>query len=284
MQKGEIMPPAKKNSGGKKPLNQRRKKVSETRSKAKKPVKKKTIFEIGEELPALGHNQYRTKIFGVRVLEHLFSNNYLARFLPYRTYRSAKDFNISHFPEPNTGRLIVRTDPVRRNQTQTMEEWVSVPRLNISLERQPPSQSQREVRIWMDRVTKKHKGIRFIVHKVRPLADYARSVQINVDIPRGEVSIVSTKARSDKFRDEDNVSRGRMTIDDSGRLRAIPREGVGLPEELRATTIPSLKKMVSFCYSTGHKVFETSYVTYKDERGREIPVPEFYDLIFGKRF
>ena len=63
-----------------------------------------------------------------------------------------------------------------------MTEWVSMPRININIDRSNPDEINLFVRAWMQEQRQKFGGrIQFIVHKVRMLSDYENSVQVNVD-------------------------------------------------------------------------------------------------------
>lgn len=236
----------------------------------------------------LGNNEYRTKLFGLRVLKGICRSSETS-FLGYRLYRKPENFSINHFREPSAGRLIIRSDPDRghfsgpdrtkKSYKQLMEEWVAMPRMNFYLERQPPQQSEKLIRRWMQRQRKRHGDIIFIVHKTRPLADYEMSVQVNADLTRGGIIISTTKARTDKFRDEQTET-SQLEIGENGRIKRIIGTSIVLPEQLRQETIRVLQDIVNFSRLSEEKTFETSFVTYKDAPEK----PEFYDLIFGKKY
>ncbi len=131
----------------------------------------------------------------------------------------------------------------------------------------------------MKKVKKKHPFVRFIVHKVRPLQDYERSVQVNVDIENNQVILTTTKARTDRFRDEMETRSTTMILDPNRKIRrelGITRPL--LPSVLMQNTVSRLQRLVDYAGLTEHKRFETSFVTYRDNPH----TPEFYDLVFGK--
>jgi len=228
-------------------------------------------------LQPLEKNQYRSKLYGLMSLKDIASGAGF-KVLGFLVCKDPRGFSIRAFRNPSEGRLIVRTDIDRWGQTHSMEEWASMPRLNLYLRGKNPAKSERTVREWMAKVFRSRQEALFIVHKVRDLRDYERSVQLNVDIPAGRVIISSTTAGTDKFRDE-KVESAELQTDDKGRIRRVLGEPTVLPEQLQQKTISMLRSMIGFAERTGHGVFEASYVTYKEAPDN----PEFYDLIFGKK-
>jgi len=265
------------------PRNSKPKKPKVVVDKKIKPkrqlIKKKPVSELS--LRALGKNEYRTKFYGLQILESIFNGRNTRGVLPSRVYSSPENFSLSDFPDNQQGRMIIRTDPVRKNQTQTMEEWMSMPRLNFYLDRQQPHKSEKSIKQWMAKVKKKLPSARFIVHKVRPLADYDLSVQINVNFDEGSVKLSRTDARSDRFRDESDVKTTEFQIDGNGRLRRIIGVTRSIFSEVHNFQIMSaVDSLMRVSRETNHKVFESSCVIYKDNP-RYL---EFYDLIFGKQY
>jgi hypothetical protein len=201
------------------------------RAKPKRsPTAKRKSAAPGYTLSPLQKNQYRTKLFGLRTL-HKICPLIGAKALNFKVCNSPRDFSISSLPGPGDGRIIVRTDPSRPEPVQTMEEWAAQPRLNVYLEGKNPRDSEALVKKWMDEVKRKNPGLRFIVHRVRNLRDYERFVQLNVDLSEGTVHISTTKASTDKFRDETGKTT-EMRLDDAGRIRRIVGAPTLLPEDL----------------------------------------------------
>jgi hypothetical protein len=161
-----------------------------------------------------------------------------------------------------------------------MVEWAKMPRLNFYLRGKRPKKSEALIRDWMREKKAANPNIRFILHKVRNLVDYDRSIQLNIDLSRGEINISTTKAATDRFRDE-KVQTGKLALDDNDRIRREigSRQPIVLPEVLQSKTISVIRELISYARKTGHKVFEASCVTYKD-KPNEL---EFYDLVFGKK-
>jgi len=228
-------------------------------------------------LRPLKHNEYRSKLYGLLALREIFGRVNV-NLLDFRVCDKASGFSINSFKDPQHGRLIVRTDPERLNHTQSLKEWVSMPRLNLYLKNQPPERTEKMVKQWMKAAKKKKPEARFIVHKVRGLGEYDHFVQLNVDFNTGKVVISKTGAGTDKFRDEKGTLTT-LTIDDRWKIRRAIGSKVILPEGLQTNTINALRRISNFAAETGHRVFEASYVTYKDAPSE----PEFYDLIFGKK-
>lgn len=228
-------------------------------------------------LKPLGKNEYRSKFYGLRALKELHKAIGI-KVLSFKICDGPASFSINRFSNPRQGRLIIRTDPVCKTHSQTMEEWVSMPRLNFYLNGKSPRKSEELIKKWMAKKKAANPNIRFIVHKTRGLVDYDRSVQLNIDLGMKTIKTSTTKARTDRFREED-VQTASMVIDDRGRLRREIGEKIVLPEMLQARTLLIIRRMISYAKRTGHQVFEASYVTYKNQSNE----PEFYDLIFGKR-
>jgi len=126
-------------------------------------------------------------------------------------------------------------------------------------------------------VKRKNPDLRFIAHKVRNLRDYERSVQLNVNLDTGTIYISTTKAGTDKFRDEDSVT-AELKINERGRIYRPLGRRIVLPEDLQQRTIAMLGTLIRYTSLRGQKIFEASFVTYREAPDR----PEFYDLIFGK--
>lgn len=198
--------------------------------------------------------------------------------LDFRVCNKANDFSMTPFSQPQKGRLIIRTDPITKDLSQTMANWVNMPRLNVGLRNQPIRKTESLVRQWMRQVSKTHPKLNFIVHKVRSLKEYESSVQININLKEGAAVISVTKAKTDKFRDEETKDI-MMRVDEHGKLRRNIGTKNILPNRLQIETISALTDIIAFAQKTDHKLFETSFVTYKDAPN----TPEFYDLIFGKK-
>jgi hypothetical protein len=243
----------------------------------RKASRSRPIDAVFPRLPELRQNDYRTKLYGLKALQYL-SRRYGFKYLPFRTYVGPESFSINHFSNFSNGRIIIRTDPMRRDCVQTMEEWFSVPRLNFYLDRQPPKKSELLIKRWMRKAKKKNPNLCFLVHKVRPLSDYEMSIQINVDLQQREIKISTTKARTDKFRDED-VQTMHVSLGEDDRIEFRSQTSI-FPERLHSSVLSMLNEAVFFAKITGHQSFELSGVTYKDAPEK----PEYYDWIFGKGF
>lgn len=244
-----------------------------TKSKMQKPRRRVSLLP----LRALRNNEYRSKLYGLLALREIWKQANI-RLLDFRVCNNGREFSINSFKNLQQGRLIIRTDPKRENYSQSMEEWVSMPRLNLYLRNQPPKKSERLVKQWMRATKKKFPNSCFIVHKVRDLRDYKCVVQLNADFNAGEIVISKSTAGTDKFRDE-NVRSTNLVISDNWKIRRNVGSKIILPEGLQAKTVNALKKLMDYAAETGHRVFEASYVTYKEAPNE----PEFYDLIFGKK-
>ena len=231
----------------------------------------------GLRLPPLEKNHYRSKLYGLMSLKEIASGAGL-KVLDFSVCKDPDAFSIRAFKHPSEGRLIIRTDIDRQSHTHSMEEWASMPRLNLYLQAKDPAESEKKVREWMAGVLRSHQGVLFIVHKVRPLRDYERSVQLNADLQNGQIIISTTKAGTDKFRDEP-TAQTELVVDESERIRRPLGSVVFLPESLQRETLFSLEKLMRYARKTSHNVFEASYVTYKEAPSE----PEFYDLVFGKK-
>lgn len=228
-------------------------------------------------LKPLEKNEYRSKLYGLMALKELRKATGI-KVLGFKVCDNPASFSINRFSNPNQGRFLIRSDPIIKTQAQTMEEWVQMPRLNFYLNGKPPKKSEALIKKWMRKKKAANPNIRFIIHKVKNLADYDRSVQLNIDLGREEIKISTTKAATDRFRDEKEQT-GPLIIDDNGRIRREFGAKIVLPEVLQARTLSIIQTMISYAKRTGHQVFEASYVTYKSQPYE----PEFYDLIFGKK-
>ena len=252
------------------------------KSAAKRKKKAVKIRPLGSRISRpslipLEKNQYRTKLYGLHALREISRKSGI-KFLDFLVFKNASSFSLKRFSNVQGGRLIVRTDPSRRTYTQTMKEWVSMPRLNFYLERQSPAKSESFIKKWMREIRKKKPRLIFIMHKVRNLKDYKQVVQLNVDLSMGQITISATEAATDRFREEPTKSES-LIIDDKGRIRRPIGSKIILPETLQAKTIAALKSLIGYANKTGHSVFEASYVTYNEAPD----APEFYDLVFGKQ-
>ena len=228
------------------------------------------------------HPVYHSKQFGLHELERVCPQTG-ATFLPYRVFTSPDSFSIDHFGSPDRSRLIIRCDP--QSNTQTMTEWVSMPRININIDRSNPDEINLFVRAWMQEQRQKFGGrIQFIVHKVRMLSDYENSVQVNVDLGQGDgmarVRIHVTPAQTDKFRDE----RGKVIMLEYNPITGKFRRPVGeMPEiQLSPALMSTLQRTIhhaaGIAMDQRQRFFEMSAVTYTDAPH----MPEFYDFILGK--
>ena len=166
-----------------------------------------------------------------------------------------------------------------------MTEWVSMPRININIDRSNPDEINLFVRAWMQEQRQKFGGrIQFIVHKVRMLSDYENSVQVNGDLGQGDgmarVRIHVTPAQTDKFRDE----RGKVIMLEYNPITGKFRRPVGeMPEiQLSPALMSTLQRTIhhaaGIAMDQRQRFFEMSAVTYTDAPH----MPEFYDFILGK--
>lgn len=246
------------------------------RSRQKMWMPRKTPSQV--LLKPLGKNEYRSKLYGLMALKELRKTTGL-KVLGFKVCDNPASFSINMFSNPSQGRFIIRSDPITKGHVQTMKEWVEMPRLNFYLNDKQPKKSEALIRAWMKKKQAANPNIRFIIHKVKNLTHYDRSVQLNIDLETGAVKISTTMAATDRFREE-RVGISKLIIDEKKRLRREIGEKIVLPEMLQARTLSIIKRMISYAKRTGHQVFEASYVTYKSQPNE----PEFYDLIFGKEF
>jgi hypothetical protein len=130
----------------------------------------------------------------------------------------------------------------------------------------------------MAKAKQKFPGIQFIVHKVRNLADYDKSVQLNFDLPANRIIVSSTEAGTDRFREE-RTKQMVVSFDHRDRLRIDSGAKETLPDGLINPAFACIRALAEYATMQGHPVFEASFVTYREAPGQ----PEFYDLIFGKR-
>jgi len=251
-----------------------KKKKPETSSAKRKPVIRKPDLSL--HFKPLGKNQFKSKLYGLTWLKAI-SKKTGAKALEYNTFRSAREFSMKKFKNLEDGRLIIRTDPYTKSQTQSMQTWVGMPRLNFYLKGKNPAEAEKNIKKWMAEVKQKRPNTIFIVHKVRPLQDYERSVQINIDLKKHKLFISTSKAGTDKFRDE-NVKSTEMMLDENQRVRREIGKKIVLPEPLQKKTIMMARELTRIAEQTGCPTIEASYVTYKESPYE----PEYYDLIFGK--
>lgn len=269
-------------------------------ARKRQPEREDSSFKLGEPIamrragakiyPAeKQESYYGTKLHGLNVLEQVSKATH-CKILPKKVFDSPSEFSINLFEKPSEGRLIVRSDPKTIQNRQTMQDWVKMPRMNLTIDRQNPLESERIVREWMEEQSTKWDGkIRFIVHKVRLLEDYDKSVQINATLGdlnnpeghNGRIVFSVGEASSDKFRDE-KVKQYNFDYDVHRRRirRIFGEEAIPLSEQLRSMVLQQLNAVVDVAMQQGEKSLELNFVTYKDAPHE----PEFYDLIFGKAY
>ncbi|MCX8158442.1 MAG: hypothetical protein N3D73_02130 [Candidatus Diapherotrites archaeon] len=268
------------------------KKTEQRRRFLIKPIPKEPVLDL--KIPYLQRGEYTTKLFGLQTLKKFGTR--FGRVLDYVVYNDASQFSIKHFPDPTKGRLLIRTDPNTYKNIQTMEQWATMPRTILDLNNIKPSESTRIVKKWMTSASKSHPNIRFIIHKVRNLDEYAKNYQLNIDLNSNLVRLFVRPSCSAVFRDEpteqiifhiDDKLYEVVLHDPTDFKNRYYRSQINsiVGDERLASTILSMTNYFIFDYLVceGYKrckKMEVSFVTYKDNPA-EI---EFYDLLLGKDF
>lgn len=261
-----------------------------TTQKKKRFKRTRRFFRVLKRIPNNLRRQPKiaTKLYGLGVLKKVCQKTRTG-FLRYKVYSIASDFRIADFGNLKRGRILVRTDPEKMNSLQSTPDWASLPRTHFEINSSSPAITQREIKEWMQKHSRSKKGdakLVFVVHKVPDLIEYKDNIRINVDLRKGMIWITKIPIAGIAFRiglgpEYDysmKVARffGEPVLTKEKKAELIEVAG---SEKTAEKILRVVSELIVFGRKTNQPVFETSAVTYKGNP----EMPEFYDLLFGKK-
>jgi len=229
-----------------------------------------------------------TKLYGLGVLKRVCQKTG-SRFLQYKIYSKTSEFSLADLGNPKKGRILVRTDPEKADFQHSVNDWGISPRMDFAINSSRPEITQREIKEWMkrhDRMT--NTKLVFVVHKVPDFIEYKDNIRINVDLRKGVIEILKTPIKGRTFRKGFGEGTQRHSLIRTtrffGRVKITERQKAELievagSEKVAEKVMAVVTELISFGRRTNQPVFETSAVTYTENP----EMPEFYDLLFGKR-